>query len=107
MRFDIMTIFPDMLRPYLFGSILGRAVDAGILDIRLHDIREHTKDKHRRTDDYPYGGGRGMIMTPQPVIDCHRAITAEEIKNTRTIYLSAQGKNSIKIKRWNSPIMTD
>ena len=91
MRFDILSVFPDMVKPALSESMIGRAVDKGILDIRLHNIRDYTKDKHRRTDDTPYGGGWGMVMTCQPIMDCHRAIVGDD-KDVLTVYMSPGGK---------------
>ncbi|MBE6570718.1 MAG: tRNA (guanosine(37)-N1)-methyltransferase TrmD [Ruminococcaceae bacterium] len=91
MRFDILSVFPDMVKPALSESMIGRAVDKGILDIRLHNIRDYTKDKHRRTDDTPYGGGWGMVMTCQPIMDCHRAVVGED-KDVLTVYMSPGGK---------------
>ncbi len=91
MRFDILSVFPGMLGAVLFESIIGNAVKNEIIDIRLHDIREFSADKHRKTDDTPFGGGRGMVMTPQPVIDCHKyALDGEE--HVHTVYMSPQGK---------------
>ena len=89
MRFDIMTLFPSMLAPFFDESILGRAADAGILSVVLHNIRDYTQNKHRRTDDIPFGGGKGMVMTPQPIVDCHAAIP--KCGRYRTIYLTPQG----------------
>jgi len=80
-----------MVKPALSESMIGRAVDKGILDIRLHNIRDYTKDKHRRTDDTPYGGGWGMVMTCQPIMDCHRAVVGED-KDVLTVYMSPGGK---------------
>ncbi len=91
MRFDILSVFPDMIRPALSESMIGRAVDKGILDIKLHNIRDYTKDKHRRTDDTPYGGGWGMVMTCQPIIDCYRAVVGDD-KDVMTVYMSPGGK---------------
>lgn len=91
MRVDILSVFPDMVRPALSDSMIGRACKNGILDIRYHNIRDHTKDKHRRTDDTPYGGGWGMVMTCQPVLDCHAAVVADSPK-AHTIYMSPGGK---------------
>lgn len=91
MRFDILSVFPNMLEAVLFKSIIGNAVENKIIDIRLHDIRDFSADKHRKTDDTPFGGGRGMVMTPQPVIDCHKyALDGEE--HVHTVYMSPQGK---------------
>lgn len=84
MRIDILTIFPAMFKGPLSESIIGRAVDQGIIDIRLHDIRAFATDKHRTVDDYPFGGGAGMVMKPEPLFgaieDCVRdeEITAAE-----------------------------
>ncbi len=91
MRFDILSVFPDMLRGVLFESVIGNAVENNIIDIRLHNIRDFSTNKHRKTDDYPFGGGRGMVMTPQPVVDCYRSILGEE-KHVHTVYMSPQGK---------------
>lgn len=67
MRFDVFSLLPDVLRPYLEASILQRAVQNGLLEVNLHDIRAWTTDKHHITDDAPYGGGGGMVMKPQPI----------------------------------------
>lgn len=67
MRIDILTIFPDIFQGPLRQSLLGRAVEAGVLDVRVHDIRDHTADRHRQVDDESYGGGPGMVMKPEPI----------------------------------------
>lgn len=96
MRFDVLTLFPEMMEAIFSSSIVGRARSAGLLDIRCTDIRDYTKDKHRRVDDTPYGGGYGMVMMCQPAVDCIRAVKAQEsgiaAGKTRTIYLSPQGE---------------
>lgn len=96
MRFDVLTLFPEMMEAIFSSSIIGRARSAGILDIHCTDIRDYTKDKHRRVDDTPYGGGYGMVMMCQPVVDCIRAVKAQgggiAAERTRTIYLSPQGE---------------
>jgi tRNA (guanine37-N1)-methyltransferase len=66
-RVDILTIFPGIFEGPLRESLLGRAIASGILDVRVHDIRDHTADRHRQVDDEPYGGGPGMVMKPEPV----------------------------------------
>jgi tRNA (guanine37-N1)-methyltransferase len=66
-RIDILTIFPDIFQGPLRQSLLGRAVEAGVLDVRVHDIRDHTADRHRQVDDESYGGGPGMVMKPEPI----------------------------------------
>ena len=95
MRFDIMTLFPDLVSTVLGESIIGRAVKAGHLDIRVHNIRDYSEDKHRRVDDAPYGGGMGMVMSPVPIYSCFSSITSPETNNcTRrhVVYMSPQGK---------------
>ena len=89
MKIDILTLFPDMFAP-LHGSITGRAEKAGIVSIVAEDIRLHTKDKHFKCDDVPYGGGAGMVMTPQPIVDCVRAVDPEHA--ARRIYMSPRGR---------------
>ena len=88
MKIDILTLFPEMFAP-LKTSMLGRASERGILDIRLTDIRDYTKDKHNRTDDYPFGGGVGMVMMADPVFSALRAVGAERKK---IIYMSPKGR---------------
>ncbi len=93
MRFHVMTLFPDMINSAMNTSITGRAIESGILSINAVDIRDYTLDKHKRVDDYPYGGGAGMVMQAQPVVDCYRAIVKDNnIKNPRVIYLTPQGR---------------
>ncbi len=94
MRFDILTLFPAMVESVLSESIIGRAQKNGILEVHAHNIRDYSENKHRRVDDTPYGGGRGMLMAAPPVWNCWQAVqadmTAEE--QVRTIYLSPRGK---------------
>ena len=94
MIFDIMTLFPEVVRAVLDSSITGRAQAAGHIKINTYNIRDYSKDKHRRVDDTPYGGGRGMLMTPQPIYDCYQAILKECApgESRRVIYLSPKGK---------------
>ncbi len=93
MKFDIMTLFPDMVKNVLSESIIGRAQSGGIIEVECHNIRDFTKDKHRKTDDTPYGGGVGMVMTCQPIYDCFlnikEKIPAEN--KLRVIYMSPKG----------------
>ncbi len=94
MRFDIMTLFPALVDGVLSESIIGRARKAGIIDIHAHNIRDYSKDKHRRVDDTPYGGGKGMLMSPVPIYDCYTDVVDPE-KNPctrrRVLYMSPQG----------------
>ena len=92
MRIDIATLFPQMCDSVLGASILGRAIRSGAVDIRTHDIRLYTENKHRRVDDKPYGGGTGMVIQAQPVYDCVMAILAQHRVKPRIIYMSPQGK---------------
>ncbi len=89
-----MTLFPDMVRAVLSESIIGRADKADIIKVNCHNIRDYSKDKHRKTDDTPYGGGVGMLMTCQPIYDCYKHITEEigEKERTRVIYMSPKGR---------------
>ena len=95
MRFDIMTLFDGLVKTVLSESIVGRAEKAGIIEINVHNIRDYSKDKHRRVDDTPYGGGMGMVMSAVPIYDCFTAITDPETnkcEKRRVIYMSPQGK---------------
>ena len=86
-----MTLFPDMFTPVFGESILGRAQEKGLLEMHCHQIREYTKNKQMQVDDYPYGGGKGMVMFPQPIADCFRAVCAETGSRPHLIYMSPQG----------------
>lgn len=92
MRIDIMTLFPDMCRAYLGASIIGRAREAGKVQIECTDIRDYTQDKHRRVDDSPYGGGMGMIMQAQPIYDCYMDLCKKTGARPHLIYFTPQGK---------------
>ena len=96
MNFYVMTLFPEMIRQGMQTSILGRAMEKGILSMEALDIRDYTENKHGKVDDYPYGGGAGMLMQAQPVFACHRKVLektgAADGKPVRTIYLTPQGK---------------
>ncbi|MBO4501767.1 MAG: tRNA (guanosine(37)-N1)-methyltransferase TrmD [Clostridia bacterium] len=92
MNFEILTLFPDMLRPFFELSVIGRAAEKGAVSVNLTDIRDYTLDKHRKVDDAPYGGGYGMVMTCQPAVDCIRAVKSRLKGSVRTVYMSPQGK---------------
>ena len=97
MNFYIMTLFPEMVMDGLNTSIIGRAVNKGLLSIKALNIRDYAFNKHHSVDDYPYGGGAGMLMQAEPVYQCYDALAKQieerkEKKRTRVIYLSPQGK---------------
>lgn len=89
MKFHILTLFPEMVLQGLNTSIIGRAVEKNLIAINAVNIRDYTMDKHGKVDDYPYGGGAGMLMQAQPVYDAHKAVT--EGRKVRTVYLTPQG----------------
>lgn len=91
MTVDILTVFPEMFESVFVASILGRAREQGLLDIRLTDIRPFSAARHKNTDDYPFGGGAGMVMTAQPIMDAMAAVSAS-LPNARRIYLGPRGK---------------
>ena len=93
MRFDVMTLFPDMVKGVLSESIIGRAQTAGIIEVNCHNIRDYSTDKHRKTDDTPFGGGVGMLMTCQPIFDCYASVadSIPEGESRRVIYMSPKG----------------
>jgi len=90
-RVNILTIFPEMFESFFSSSILGRAREQGLIDIRTTDIRPYSKSKHHNTDDYPFGGGAGMVMMAQPILDAMAAVRAE-YPSARRIYLGPRGK---------------
>ena len=94
MRFDVMTLFPEMVERTLGESIIGRAQNAGIIEVKCHNIRDFSTDKHRKTDDTPYGGGMGMVMSCQPIYDCYSHVKSEipEGNKARVIYMSPKGR---------------
>lgn len=91
MNFYILTLFPEMVMQGLNTSIIGKAVEKDILHIEAVNIRDYTKDKHQKVDDYPYGGGAGMVMQAQPVYDAYLAVKDKIGYRPRTIYLTPQG----------------
>lgn len=91
-RFDVLTLFPEMFEAVLGDSIIGRARANGILEMNFIDIREFSTNKHRKVDDYPYSGGGGMLMNPQPVFDAYMSVAEGLSYKPLTIYMSPQGK---------------
>ena len=92
MRINIATLFPEMCDAVINTSIIGRAKNAGKVDIRTFNIRDYTLDKHRNVDDTPYGGGHGMVMQTQPVYDCCKAIDADSDEPAFIVFTTAAGK---------------
>lgn len=92
MRIDVLTLFPEMFESPLSYSILKRAQEAGVVEIVLTNIRDFSKDKHKKVDDRPYGGGPGMVMMCQPVFDCFEHIVKQSDLKGRVILLTPQGK---------------
>lgn len=92
MNFHVMTLFPDMIKQGLSDSIIGRAIESGAIDVQTYDIRDYTLNKHRKVDDYPYGGGAGMLMQTQPVYDCYNEVKKNCFFNPRVVYMTPQGK---------------
>ena len=90
MRIDILTLFPEMFDGVLSASMLGRAQTNGLLDIRVHNIRDYTDNKHRKADDYPFGGGAGLVMMAQPIYDCMDAVL--EGGKARRILMTPRGR---------------
>ena len=98
MRFDIMTLFPELVSYVLGESVIGRGQKSGAITVECHNIRDYSEDKHRRVDDTPYGGGKGMLMAAPPIYNCYRAICgkadAESESEVRrhVIYMSPRGR---------------
>ena len=92
MKFDIVTIFPGMVRAGLAEGVVGRGVESGLLDVQIHDLRDYTTDRHRSVDDVPYGGGPGMVMKPEPLVRAVEAIQAARGVPDTVVLLSPQGR---------------
>ena len=91
MRIDVLTLFPEVMQPYLTASILGRAQDAGAVEIHTHQLRDYTQDSHRKVDDRPFGGGPGMVLSCQPVCDAVEAIEAMDDRRALRVLFTPQG----------------
>ncbi|MGH2760086.1 MAG: tRNA (guanosine(37)-N1)-methyltransferase TrmD [Actinomycetota bacterium] len=93
MRIDVVTIFPDALRPFFAAALLGKAGARGLVDVRVHDLREHSTNRHRKVDDEPFGGGPGMVMTAEPFFRAVGAIAPDrKPDDPRVVLLSPQGR---------------
>ncbi len=91
MQFEVFTLLPEVFPSYLETSILKRAIDRGLIDVRVHNIRDYTHDKHHTTDDTPYGGGGGMVMKPEPVFEAVASVLGPEA-GSPIILLTPQGR---------------
>ena len=92
MDFHVMTLFPDMIMQGLSDSVIGRAVRKETIGLHAVNIRDYSHDKHKHVDDYPYGGGAGMVMQPEPIFECYQDIVARMDKKPRVIYMTPQGR---------------
>ena len=94
MKFDIMTLFPDLVNYVLGESVIGRAQKAGFIEISTHNIRDYSEDKHRRVDDTPYGGGKGMLMMAPPIYNCYEDICKNnaDVSTRHVVFMSPSGK---------------
>lgn len=90
-RFHILTLFPEMVVDGLNTSIIGRAIEAGLLEINAVNIRDYSTNKHMKVDDYPYGGGAGLVMQPEPVYRAYKDLEKDMKKKPRVVYLTPQG----------------
>ena len=92
MRFDVLTLFPEMFTGYLSQSLLNKAIQRGLTNVQLHDIRDWTTDKHHSVDDRPFGGGPGMVLMAPPVVECAEAVMQLDERPAHTILLTPQGQ---------------
>lgn len=92
MRFDVITLFPEIFSGYLSESLLHKAIEQELIDVHLHDLREWSRNKHHKVDDRPYGGGPGMLIQVEPVVDCVEAVQAMATPRGQLILLSPQGE---------------
>ena len=92
MHYHVLTLFPEMIEQGLNTSILGKAIDRDLITLEAINIRDYTTNKHHKVDDYPYGGGAGMVMQAQPIYDAYRAVEDKIGCRPRVIYLTPQGK---------------
>jgi tRNA (guanine37-N1)-methyltransferase len=92
MRIDVLTLFPEVIQPYVTASIIGRAQASGIVEIHTHQLREYSNDPHKKVDDRPFGGGPGMVLMCQPVVDAVQAIEAQDSRATLRVLLTPQGR---------------
>ena len=91
MNFHVLTLFPDMIEAGLHTSVTGRALKNGYIHLSAVNIRDYSKDKHKHVDDYPYGGGAGMVMQPEPIYLAYEDVTQNMEKKPRVVYVTPQG----------------
>ena len=91
-RFDVFTLFPDVVRSYFEASVVGKAQQAALLEIQVHNIRDYTHDRHHTTDDVPYGGGGGMVMKPEPIFAAVESVLGGSLGSVPILLLTPQGK---------------
>lgn len=108
MRFDVLTLFPELIQSHMDFSIMKRASDDGVINVNAINPRDYTHDKHKKVDDTPYGGGAGMVLMPQPYVDCYEAVQKSD--NSITIMMTPQGepfndKLSDEFSRYNQIII--
>ena len=92
MRFDVFTLFPEVMEDYLKAGVLGKAQESGRIEVHLHHLRDYTSDRHRTTDDEPYGGGGGMVMKPEPVFKAVESVLGDSQNEVPVILLTPQGR---------------
>ena len=90
MKFDVLTLFPELIQSHMDFSIMKRAADEGIIEVVTHNPRDYTLDKHKKVDDTPYGGGAGMVLMAQPYVDCYEAVELND--NSITLMMTPQGE---------------
>ena len=90
MRFDVLTLFPELINSHMNFSIMKRASEEGIIEVVTHNPRDFTLDKHKKVDDTPYGGGAGMVLMPQPYVDCYESV--QKFDNSITLMMTPQGE---------------
>src|SRR5215471_18134689 len=100
MRFDVLTIFPDFFRGPFEHGVVQRARGAGLIDIRVHDLRKWTHDLHRTVDDRPFGGGEGMLLKPGPIFEAVESILPETSGKRRVLLMSPMGRRFDQEKAW-------
>ena len=91
-KFDVITIFPEMFTDFSGSGVFARAKSSKIIDLKIHDLRDYSNDKHRKVDDYPFGGGPGMVLKPEPVFDAVESIVGDVLGNIPIVLMSPQGR---------------